>query len=329
MTISVIIPAYNASRWLPSAVASVCAQTRPADEIVIVDDGSTDGTRDLCRTFPKGIRYVARENGGLAAARNTGVAATSGEWILFLDADDVLLPDALASLSATADPSPSGVVYGFILQRRALATEARLHGLPYAVGVPPAPAKAHFWWTPIPTAGAALVRRSLNDEVGGFDENFRQVEDAEYWLRCGVTAPFAHCDRVVLDKSYTPASLGQQEAGSIWFRLQLQRKFLLWCEHKGIDAGFLGTNSREIADHAFLRIHRQKAWGLLDQVLAQADEMGVKSPWYWRSRITARGMKLAGMLSANPPVYPVVYSRWMESRTSSLERPPHFDGSDS
>lgn len=313
MTISVVIPAYNAAQWLPSAVASVRAQTLPADEIVIVDDGSSDGTRELCRTFGTGVRYVARENGGLAAARNTGVAATSGEWLLFLDADDVLLPDALASLLRTAEQSAAGVVYGFVLQRRALATEARLHGLPYSVGEPPVPAKAHFWWTPIPTAGAALIRRSLNEKVGGFDENFRQVEDAEYWLRCGVTTPFAHCDRVVLDKTYTPTSLGQQEAGSIWYRLQLQRKFLLWCAHKGIDTGFLGVHFRDIADHAFMRIHRQKVWSLLDQMLGQADEMGVRSPWYWRSLITARVLKFSGLLPVNPQHYPTVYSRWMEN----------------
>ena len=309
MRISVIIPSFNAAKWLPVAVASVRAQTRPADEIVIVDDGSTDGTRELCRTFGETVRYVARENGGLAAARNTGVAATSGEWMLFLDADDVLVPDALASLSRTAERSSAGVVYGFVLQRRSTVTETQLHGLPYAVGEPPAPAKAHFWWTPIPTAGAALIRRTLNEEVGGFDESFRQVEDAEYWLRCGVTAPFAHCDRVVLDKTYTPASLGQQEAGSIWYRLQLQRKFLLWCTRRGIDTKFLETTPRAMVDHALMRIHRRKAWGLLEQMLGQADEMGVRSPWYWRSLITARALKFSGSLPVAPSAYPVVYSR--------------------
>ena len=249
----------------------------------------------------------------MAAARNTGVVATSGEWLLFLDADDVLAPDALASLSRVAEQSSAGVVYGFVLQRRAAATETQLHGLPYAVGDPPLPAKAHFWWTPIPTAGAALIRRSLNEEVGGFDENFRQVEDAEYWLRCGVTAPFAHCDRVVLDKSFTPTSLGQQGGGSIWYRLQLQRKFLLWCERKGIATEFLEATPRDIVDHALMRIHRQKAWGILEQILGQADEMGVRSPWYWRSLITAHALKFSCSLPAGSQRYPVVYSRWMES----------------
>jgi hypothetical protein len=157
-----------------------------------------------------------------------------------------------------------------------------------------------------------LIRRSLNTEVGGFDENFRQVEDAEYWLRCGVSTGFAHCDRVVLDKTYMPTSLGQQEAGSIWYRLQLQRKFLLWCERKGIDTKFLEATPRDMVDHALTRIHRQKAWGLLDQMLEQAEGMGVRSPWYWRSRLTARARKLSGLTAANPPQFPIVYSRWTD-----------------
>ncbi len=314
MRISVIIPAYNAAKWLPTAVESVCSQSRPADEILIVDDGSTDGTGDICGTFAGNVRYVRRENGGLSAARNTGVASTSGEWLLFLDADDTLVPGALAALARTAETTTAGVVYGFVLQRRAEAVEIRLHGLPYAVGDPPHPAKAHFWWTPIPTAGAALIRRSLNSEVGGFDENFRQVEDAEYWLRCGVIASFAHCDALVLDKSCSPDSLGQNSPGSIWYRLQLQRKFLLWCDRKGIDTGFLGVVPSDLSDHAFKRIEHEKAWGILESVLGQAREMGARSPWYWRALLTAGVLWMRGVTPQNP--FPVVYSRWLEEPDS-------------
>jgi len=308
MKISVVIPAYNASKWLSGAVASVCSQSRPADEILVVDDGSTDATADLCRMLPAGVRSVRRENGGLSAARNTGVAGTTGDWLLFLDADDVLVPGALAALARTAEASGAGVVYGFVLQRLGEATKTRLHGIPYAVGAPPAPAKAHFWWTPIPTAGAALVRRSLNDAVGGFDENFRQVEDAEYWLRCGVSAPFAHCDAVVLDKSCSPNSLGQNSAGSIWYRLQLQRKFLLWCRSRQIDTAFLGVRPSDMSDHALKRIHFDKAWGILEPVLGQAREMGARTPWYWRSMLSAALLRLRG--PCPPAPYPVVHSKW-------------------
>ena len=71
-------------------------------------------------------------------------------------------------------------------------------------------AKANFWWTAITSTGCALFRRSLIDEVGEFDEAISQAEDCEFWLRCGVTCPFAHCDTVVLKKYETPGSLGSQ-----------------------------------------------------------------------------------------------------------------------
>lgn len=309
MKISVIIPAYNAAHWLPTAVASVRAQIRPADEILIVDDGSTDRTAEVGAGFGPDVRMIRRENGGLSAARNTGVAATSGEWMLFLDADDTLTPDALASLARTAENSDAGVVYGFVLQRLGAPEKSKLHGLPTAAGNPPVPAKAHFWWTAIPTAGAALIRRSLNDHVGGFDENFRQVEDAEYWLRCGVTARFAHCDSVVLDKSCSPNSLGQNSPGSIWYRLQLQRKFLLWCERSQIDTGFLGVRPADMIDHALKRIHFDKTWEILEPVLAQAREMGERTPWYWRSLASAAILRLRGTRTSGS--YPVVYSKWL------------------
>lgn len=313
MKVSVVIPAFNAARWLPSAVASVLAQTRPADELVIVDDGSTDSTSEVARSFGGMVRLVSRENGGLAAARNTGTAATTGDWLLFLDADDTLVPTALESLTGRASAGDAGVVHGFVLQRRAEPTETRLHGLPYAVGNPPVPAKAHFWWTPIPTAGAALIRRSLNEQVEGFDERFRQVEDAEYWLRCGVTAPFAHCNQLVLDKSYSPSSLGQHETGSIWFRLQLQLKFLEWCRRRNKDTGFLEATPAMMIDHALTRIDRTGSWAILEPVLRHADRMRVRSAWYWRSKARLHFLKLSGKLPPPNPKCREVFLEWLNS----------------
>jgi len=175
MKISVVIPCYNSAQWICGAVESVLAQTRPADEIIVVDDGSTDDPASALRHFGDKVRLVQRPNGGLSAARNTGVIAATGDHFLFLDADDRLFPDALEKLSAQAVATGAGVIYGFAVQRREDPTETRLNSRPYAVGEPPKPAEAAFYWTPIATAGCALISRDLNDAVGGFDENFRQV----------------------------------------------------------------------------------------------------------------------------------------------------------
>lgn len=298
MKITVIIPCYNSARWVGGAVESVLRQTRPADEIIVVDDGSSDDPASALAQFGEKVRLVRRSNGGLSAARNTGVQAAGGDKFLFLDADDKLFPDALEQLAETAACTGAGVVYGYVLQRN--ESGAKLHSTAVAVGEPPAPAKAAFWWTPIATAGCALIDRNWNDAVGGFDENFRQVEDAEYWLRCGVSTPFAHTGGVVLDKTYHPDSLGQRRFSSIWYRLQLQRKFLRWCRDRNIDTAFLSVTPQLMVDHVLKRAWHNQAWMLLDPLLDQAREMGVVTPWCIRARLKVFHLRLVGKLPERP-----------------------------
>ena len=311
MKISVVIPCYNSARWVGEAVKSALAQTRSPDEIIVVDDGSSDDPASVLRPFGDRVRLVRRENGGLSAARNTGAAVASGEWLLFLDADDKLFLDALEHLERTATESGAGVVYGFALQRN--HEGAKLHSLPGAVGPPTAPASAAFWWTPIASAGCALISRHLNEKVGGFDENFRQVEDAEYWLRCGVTAPFAHTGTMVLDKAYHGESLGQRRESSIWYRLQLQRKFLDWCSAKNIDASFLRTGMREMVDHALTQAWRAQAWGLLDPLLGQARETGVFTPWCAKAMLKSISLRLSGRTPMRPEFCRNVWNLWRKN----------------
>ena len=111
--ISVIIPVYNAAAYLQACVDSV--PSRPDVEVVLVDDGSTDGSVALCDSIASrngAVRVVHRENGGLAAARNTGIAAARGEWLTFLDADDELLPGALDVMLRVAASTGAAIVTG-------------------------------------------------------------------------------------------------------------------------------------------------------------------------------------------------------------------------
>ena len=93
--VSVIVPCYNHGRYLPEAFESIRRQKYPAIEVILVDDGSTDSTREMAEACP-GIKYIYQHNQGLSAARNTGIAHSRGEFLLFLDADDWLLEDAIA-----------------------------------------------------------------------------------------------------------------------------------------------------------------------------------------------------------------------------------------
>lgn len=113
--ISVTVPVYNAEEWLRDALASLQAQTHSDFEVVLVDDGSNDGSPDICQEFcerdPR-FRLIRQANAGVSAARNRGIEESRGEWIAFMDADDVMPPDALAVMAKHARRSGAGIVAG-------------------------------------------------------------------------------------------------------------------------------------------------------------------------------------------------------------------------
>lgn len=120
ITISVVITTYNYADVLERAVRSVSRQLDAASDLLIVDDGSTDGTEELCvamqATLPSNVRTIRQDNGGAAAARNCGIANSKSDYLLFLDADDELLPDALAELRRhlTKTPASKLIIGGHI-----------------------------------------------------------------------------------------------------------------------------------------------------------------------------------------------------------------------
>ena len=111
--ISVIIPAYNAARFLPRCLKSVFAQTLQPDEVIVVDDGSTDNTATLAAAL--GARVISQRNGGISAARNTGYQNATGAWIALLDADDLWSPAKLERQVARIRPDTILVYTGFRL----------------------------------------------------------------------------------------------------------------------------------------------------------------------------------------------------------------------
>ncbi|HMR66092.1 MAG TPA: glycosyltransferase family A protein [Anaerolineae bacterium] len=165
--ISVIIPVYNAARFLADAVASIRAQQYAPLEIIIVDDGSTDGTAATARSLGEDIRYLYQPNAGPAAARNRGLELARGEIIAFQDADDIWSDHKLATQLALLDRYPAaGVVLGFTRLVETIEGEQKI-GRPGLVTV----------------LQAALFRRTVFDQVGWLDEQLRLGEDIDWYLR--------------------------------------------------------------------------------------------------------------------------------------------------
>lgn len=104
--VSVVIPSYNSAAILPEAIESVLNQTRPADEIIVVDDGSRDETAEVCARYGGAVTCVRQENAGASTARNTGIRASGGYWLAFLDADDSWLPMKLEQQLAALAQNP-------------------------------------------------------------------------------------------------------------------------------------------------------------------------------------------------------------------------------
>ena len=181
MNVSVVIPAFNAASTIGAAIESVAAQS-PA-EIIVVDDGSRDGTAEVARSI-LGVIVLTIPNGGPAAARNAGISLARSEWIALLDADDWWLPGKLARQLAVAEP---GV--GLI------TTLSDEHPV-----CPERPTLADLWAGNPLVASSALLRREVWKSLGGFVEDRRLVgvEDYNLWLRIAAAGWQIRCVQDVL-----------------------------------------------------------------------------------------------------------------------------------
>lgn len=187
--VSVIIPCYNYARFLPDAVASVLAQSFTAWELLIVDDGSTDDTLAVAQQLQAvaPIRLLHQMNGGPSAARNTGAQHARAPLLLFLDADDMLAPDALQRMVTGLHAAPNAAFVSGAFQ---VFGDDNV----YWPGLPVDCATLMLDNTVLP---AALVRRTAWEAVGGFDTAMQLYEDWDFWLR--IVAEGGH--GVVLDET--------------------------------------------------------------------------------------------------------------------------------
>ena len=178
-TVTVIIPSYNRKHFLGETLSSVFSQTFRPYEIIVVDDGSTDDTRAFLKTYEDQIRYVHKTHGGEASARNCGLSEASGEYIAFLDSDDLWEPSFLETtithLEGHATLSLLGTACWVIPDRvrRPRLQEAFLKGDLFPL----------LFRKNIITASAVVSKRECFEEVGLFDENLDQATDYDMWLR--------------------------------------------------------------------------------------------------------------------------------------------------
>ncbi len=176
--VSILIPCYNAERWVGQAIESALAQTWPNKELIVVDDGSTDGSRAVIESFNGRIRYEFGPNRGGNPCRNRLLELASGEWVQFLDADDYLLPEKIfdqMDYSSSAD-----VVYGPIfIKNQSSRSETQ------EVVIPTSDSDLFQQWIrwQVCQTGGVLWKRDALCKIGGWNEDYRCCQDNEVCLR--------------------------------------------------------------------------------------------------------------------------------------------------
>jgi len=186
MTVSVIVPTFNRRFMVMEAVASVLAQERVRMETIVVDDGSTDGTGEALKSLAGDVRYVFQPNAGVSAARNLGLKLSSGEWVAFLDSDDLWLPGKLA---AQLDFFRKNPAFGICQTEELWVRGGRRVNPRKYHGKPRGYCFSRLLERCLVSPSAVMLRRELLEEAGGFDEALPACEDYDLWLRLGCRHP--------------------------------------------------------------------------------------------------------------------------------------------
>ncbi|MBI3300984.1 MAG: glycosyltransferase family 2 protein [Deltaproteobacteria bacterium] len=235
--VSVIIPTYNRWDLVREAIASVQAQTYRDFELTVVDDGSNDGTAEVVQEFA-GVRYVHQPNRGVSAARNRGVALSSGALLAFLDSDDLWQPRKLESQVAFFAAYP---------EARICQTEEIW--LRHGVRVNPHNKHrktggnlfARSLALCLVSPSAVMLRRELFEQVGGFDESLPACEDYDLWLRIAAAMPIHLIETpLVMKRGGHPDQLSHRFWGMDRFRVAALCKLL--------DSGVLSAEQRTLTE---------------------------------------------------------------------------------
>jgi len=182
-TVSVVIPLYNACGVIAETIDSVLKQTWTGYELIVIDDGSTDGSADVVRGYGTTVRYVTQSNRGVAAARNRGIAESVGRYIALLDHDDLWHPTKLEKQVRVLQQRPDvGMVITDVAHIDRGGRPMGITGKGYNPGETFARLFVQGY---VPTPSSAMVRKSVFDAVGGFDERFHSagLDDHELWTR--------------------------------------------------------------------------------------------------------------------------------------------------
>lgn len=272
--VSVVVPCFNTERYIAATLRAVLAQADAAElEVIVVDDGSADGSAALVeRDFPQ-VRLLRRANAGVAAARNAGIDVATGDWVAFCDADDIWLPGKLkAQFEAIAAAPGCRMSYTAWYVWPSADTEpdtALLQRLAVDAADTARWAGATGWLYPellldcVVWTSTVLMQRSLLDEVGRFDTGLRIGEDYDLWLRASRLTRVERVSRPLALYRQHPASITRSAPRDNYRGRVMQRALDTW--------GLTGPDGRSV-DVAAVREKLANSWSEFAYAQLQAGQ---------------------------------------------------------
>lgn len=324
--VSIIVPCFNSIPTIGAAIESSLIEEGIQQEIIIVDDGSTDDSFGIARSFEPRLRVLPGPHQGVSAARNRGIAATQGEWVVFLDADDVLIPGTLCRRLETAGATGANVIVCDWQEFR--ETEAgTVDGAVRSVDLAALEADTEIAcatrvWAP---TAALMYRRSLVDKIGGFRKDLPVIQDARFLFDAAYHgARFAHSAHVGARYRIAPHSLSRRDPARFWRDVLLNGKQIeaLWRARDAL-SGARGAALAEIyngAAHGLFRAadpsfrealavlrgfglpvsSRNLLAELLSDIAGQSRAIRVASCWTRSRRIATGGCRQPPFVRAAP-----------------------------
>lgn len=216
---SVIIPLYNKSDYIQSAVESAIRQTHSDFELIIINDGSTDNSLDrVLEISDSRIVVITQTNQGVSAARNKGVSIARNEYVTFLDADDWWHIDYLIEMSRLIYAFPEAKIYGcqyFWVKNGKVKGSINHESEGFKGYIDYCEAYTHAWWMPL-HSNSTVIRKTIYDEMGGFKTNLKFGEDFDFWIRIVLKHKLAYLNKPLAYYNQDVATTGRALGSKRW-----------------------------------------------------------------------------------------------------------------
>jgi len=292
--VSVVIPSYQAGRFIREAVDSVLHQSYKDYEIIIVDDGSTDNTKEVLASYGDRIKVLNQNNMGVSAARNKGIMSSRGEYIAFLDADDLWLPDKLERQVTLLEEHPEiGLVFSDMWVVGETDVPARdrpfLGKSAFQIGKPSkGKVFKHLFlndFIPMPTA---MVRRRCFEKVGLFDSAYDSCEDYDLWLRLSQHFSIDYVDK--------PLAIYRMHGGSLIHDLEKHFGCLISLRKRALreNPSLLREFDPDTMDRVYYRFHVYL--GMIQ--MSKGDQKGARENYHEYIRLNPHDPRIYSLLLA-------------------------------